>query len=136
MDVDILITGLTILALDMMFLGAFGFGQRFMDMITKIQNKEANIKILPAIFAYIFMVMGQYLIVKPLTQNSWDAIYYGGMFGLVSFGIFDMTNMALIEDYELSVATIDIVWGTALNATTALLVHNYKYVFDYSQDRE
>ncbi len=129
LDIDILIIALTIIALDMIFLGVFGFGQRFTDMITMIQKEDTRVKIIPTIFVYALMVVGQYIFVKPLVQSSTDAIYYGGLFGLVTFGIFNLTNLAMIGDYRLSITLTDMAWGVVLNAVTAWFVLNYKTVF-------
>jgi uncharacterized membrane protein len=46
----------------------------------------------------------------------------GAAFGLVAYAAFDLTALALMRDWPLAVAVVDMLWGTALTAATAAIV--------------
>jgi uncharacterized membrane protein len=52
-----------------------------------------------------------------LGQAAWRA----ALFGLVTYATYDLTNLATLEGWPLTVTVIDLVWGTALSTTTTLL---------------
>lgn len=109
---------LFILVLDYIWLNHI-FGSVFSDMVTDIQAEPTQVRIVPAIIVYILMIIGLYVFVYTRVENVMQALMYGALFGLVTFGIFDFTNAALFTDYNYSIASIDVVWGVILNSMTA-----------------
>ena len=43
----------------------------------------------------------------------------GGLLGLLAYGTFDLTALALFKDWPLIVTVVDMLWGTFLTAATA-----------------
>lgn len=72
------------------------------------------------IIAYALMIVGFIFIILPnaLKDKNSDIIKrslrHGALFGLVVYGIFNATNLAIFKDYDLQVAIIDTLWGTLL----------------------
>ena len=52
-------------------------------------------------------------------ENIMYAILAGGFFGLITYGTYDLTNLATLKDWPLNITIIDLVWGTFLNAATS-----------------
>jgi len=50
------------------------------------------------------------------------AAMLGAALGLVAYGTYDLTNLAVIEGYTLRIALIDLAWGTVLTGLTAGIV--------------
>jgi uncharacterized membrane protein len=50
------------------------------------------------------------------------ALALGAAVGLLAYGTYDLTNLAVIEGYTLRIALIDLAWGTFLTAITAGIV--------------
>ena len=50
------------------------------------------------------------------------AMFVGAALGLVAYGTYDLTNLSVVEGFNLRIALIDLVWGTVLSGTTAALV--------------
>jgi len=50
------------------------------------------------------------------------ALALGAAVGLLAYGTYDLTNLAVIEGYTLKIALIDLAWGTFLTAITAGIV--------------
>ena len=70
---------------------------------------------------YLLIPLGVVLFALPrvnpaaplLSSLGWGAIY-----GLVLYGVYDLTNMATLERWPLRMVLVDICWGIVLCATT------------------
>ncbi len=47
------------------------------------------------------------------------ALARAALFGLVAYGTYDLTNLATVEDWPLSVTAVDMVWGATLSVLVA-----------------
>jgi len=47
------------------------------------------------------------------------ALIWGALFGFFTYATYDLTNLATMRDFPLSVALVDIGWGTFLGAAVA-----------------
>ncbi len=71
---------------------------------------------------YLFYVVGVvYFAVLPALQGGgWQAALIGGaLLGLISYGTYDMTNLATLKGWSLSVSLVDMAWGAFLTGTAA-----------------
>ena len=50
------------------------------------------------------------------------ALLLGGALGLVAYGTYDLTNLSVVEGFNVRIAVIDLAWGTLLSGVTAALV--------------
>lgn len=76
----------------------------------------------PAILFYLIFVAGLvlFVIAPAVEHNSWArAVLYGAVFGLVTYAAYDLTNMATVKDWPLSITVIDLIWGTVLAASVS-----------------
>jgi uncharacterized membrane protein len=44
----------------------------------------------------------------------------GAIFGMITYATYDLTNLATLKEWPLSVTIIDIIWGTSLSTATAI----------------
>lgn len=51
--------------------------------------------------------------------NIGKAALYGGLFGLVAYATYDMTNLATLKGFTTKIAIIDMMWGTVLSASVS-----------------
>jgi uncharacterized membrane protein len=42
-------------------------------------------------------------------------------FGLITYSTYDLTNLATIKDWPLTITIIDLIWGTFLGGLTSFL---------------
>ncbi len=47
------------------------------------------------------------------------AVALGALLGLVSYAAYDLTNLATLRDFPLTVALVDLAWGAVLCATVS-----------------
>ena len=75
---------------------------------------------------YILYVFGMALVViQPCVDsgNLMKTLYTGFIFGLVAYGTYNLTNMAVLKGWSPTVTFVDMFWGgslTALSATSGL----------------
>lgn len=75
------------------------------------------------IFYAIFVVGMMFFVINPaLAKNSWQiALFTGMFFGFVTYATYDLTNLATIRDWPLTITIIDLIWGTSLSGATATI---------------
>ena len=78
---------------------------------------------LPAagIFYLLFIALLVYFVVEPSVRigTIQDAALRGALFGLATYGTYDLTNLATLRDWPLLLTVVDLAWGITLTAATA-----------------
>ena len=104
--------------IDMLWLGliARDFYQRNLGSLLGEVNWLAAI-----IFYLVFLVGLTFFATYPAaTSGLWTkAVLYGALFGFFTYATYDLTNLATLRDWPLSVTLVDMVWGTVLGATVS-----------------
>lgn len=54
--------------------------------------------------------------------SAMHAMVLGAALGLVAYGTYDLTNLSVVEGFNLRIAVIDLAWGTVLSGVTAGMV--------------
>lgn len=73
---------------------------------------------------YLLHALGLFVfVIKPGGQQQMKISFVGlgGLFGLVTYATFDLTNQALIRDWPWIVTVVDLIWGVVLGALTTFL---------------
>lgn len=76
----------------------------------------------PAMAFYMIYTAGLvFLAVRPgqTDISLLNVALYGAVVGFLSYGTYDMTNLATLRDWPWIVSAVDLVWGTVLSATVA-----------------
>lgn len=88
-------------------------------------NGSLAVRWAPAILVYLLLALGTAALVVPLSTSVASAAAYGAVLGLVVYGVYDMTNLALLAHWTWKAAVLDVAWGAASGAAIGALV---KYV--------
>ncbi|MBP9843111.1 MAG: DUF2177 family protein [Candidatus Pacebacteria bacterium] len=78
---------------------------------------------LPALLVYLLLGLGAALLVFPSAEGLWRVVLLGGLLGLVTYGVYDLTNLATLSSWTMRLVVVDIAWGTFLCATVSGLVY-------------
>jgi len=87
-------------------------------------------KLIAGLVFYLLYALGAsiFVTIPALSKQSWIyAVQYGALFGLFCYMTYDLTNLAVIRDFPMRLAFIDIAWGsfvTAISASIAYWVGN------------
>jgi len=92
-------------------------GNAFSSMVQNIQGSAMKIRPGGALVAYAAMIL---LFNQFITKESsgWDAF----LLGFLSYAIYDGTNYALIDKWDLQTAVVDACWGACLFWLTSKIV--------------
>ena len=73
------------------------------------------------IFYSLYVLALLFVVINPALEKSsiMYALLGGGLFGLITYGTYDLTNLATLKDWPILITVLDIVWGTFLNGMTA-----------------
>ena len=100
-----------------------GYYQRELQSLLRQGSHGFSPRIVPALLVYILIPLGVVLFVAPRIATSGSlvtAAVWGGIFGLVVYGVYDLTNLSILERWPLTITIADIVWGCFLCATSAV----------------
>lgn len=89
---------------------------KYKVQIETIQKEPLNVNMYSAILVYVLLTTGIYLLLedKDITKAF--------IFGLVTYGVYDFTNGALLKDWDFNLAIGDTIWGGILVASTVYIL--------------
>lgn len=62
--------------------------------------------------------------VAPSASGTWvTAVTAGAFLGFFAYATYDLTNLATLRNWPLTLTLVDMAWGTFLTAVVAALVH-------------
>lgn len=73
------------------------------------------------LFYVVFIAGLLYFVVRPLGVDAslLKIFLSGGLFGLVTYATYDLTNQATLKDWPIIVTIVDLAWGTFLTASVS-----------------
>lgn len=118
----------TFLVIDLIWLGvvARAFYQGQMGHLMRTQ-----VNWVAAIAFYLLFVAGiVVLAVWPAIerQSFPHSVILGALLGLVTYAAYDLTNLATLAEFPLTVALVDLAWGTALCATVSAVTYRFSFL--------
>ena len=102
------------------------------DATVSVQGSDIRMNPYGAIASYVCLYALIVLYAVPMvlenvgTKMSWVdklfvSIRYGGLLGLLTYGIYNFTCMAILKKYPLKVAVLDTIWGGMLFTIVCLV---------------
>lgn len=83
-----------------------------------------NVNWMAAVIFYLLYIGGilYFAIVPGLREGNWQtALIQGALFGFFCYATYDLTNLATLRDWPISVVFVDICWGIVLTGGVAFL---------------
>jgi len=109
---------------------ALFMGKYFGRVVEKIQRgRKMSSRILPAVLCFLILAFGiVYFVLDRIRDDHIveDSFRYGGVFGAVVYGVFDLTNYSIFSDYTAGTVLIDMAWGTILASVVSMIT---KFLF-------
>lgn len=112
--------------LDFLWLGFVvkEFNLRQLAALGRIENGEFRVLYPAAAVVYILMSLAVVLFVLPRfdeTSALWYKFVLGATMGLIVYGVFDFTNLAILKDYPLPFIAADMAWGCFVFGAVTLI---------------
>ncbi len=84
--------------------------------LTNIVNDTMQVNWPAALLVWALIVLGGIIFALPRTDGTIiSGLLWGALYGLVLYGVYDLTNLALVKDWPLFIVVVDIAWGMAVN---------------------
>ena len=112
-----------LLLIDSVYL--FGLKDIHNKVFSKIQKSPLELNLKYGSLFYLFVPFAYLYIIKPLSskdKNAFSVAKYGAFLGLLMYGTFDITNLALFKEYPPWYALMDTLWGAFAIMITSVLV--------------
>lgn len=85
-----------------------------------------------ALLFYLIFIFGVvvFVIQPSLADGNWTtALWRGLLFGFVTYATYDLTNLATLRDWPLTVTIVDLAWGTFLGGMMGVLTFYFYNLF-------
>ena len=69
---------------------------------------------------YVLLGLGVAVFVVPRAHSVGNAAALGALFGLVVYGVYDLTNYSTLKDWPAQLTIADIAWGSVACAVVAV----------------
>lgn len=113
------LSALILLALDFIYLSANK--STFESQVVLIQRVVMQIKFWPALICYALLIFALNYFILRSHRPIGDAF----LLGLVIYGVYDSTNMAIFKKWDWKIALMDGLWGGILFALTTAIVYAF-----------
>ena len=82
-----------------------------------------ELKVIPVVLFYVIFLLGLiFFVINPNQGNSLLNIFMiGSLYGLVTYGTYDLTVYATLNIFSLKIVITDILWGMVLSGLVATL---------------
>src|SRR5690554_3830182 len=117
-------------AIDIVWLGVIS--KKFYDKhLGELRSEKVNWTA-GLIFYFIFIFGIVFFVIAPAVDasNIIIAITSGALFGFVSYATYDLTNLATLKNWPVTVTIVDLIWGTFLSASTSTIVYLLFSIFN------
>ena len=123
---------ISVLVLDMIWLG-YAFNSFYVNQaknVARITNVDGKLGFdtlyWAAGFVYFFIPLGITYFACFLSKTRSMALFNGALLGLIMYTVYEFTNLALIKNWPLEMALLDILWGPILCGLSAAFAFNKK----------
>lgn len=87
---------------------------------------KTKVEWIPALIFYLLFVVGLVVfVISPAIENKiWtQALFFGALFGLITYATYDLTNLATLKDWPLTVTMVDLIWGMAISSSVSVITY-------------
>jgi len=117
-----LLTLVVFVGIDLLWLGGVA-KSTYESQLKPLMKTKPN---LPAalVFYALFALGLMVFVVHPaiVAHSGISSWWKGSLFGLFTYGTYDLTNLATLKNWPLKITLIDLAWGTLLTSMTTLVV--------------
>jgi uncharacterized membrane protein len=105
---------MSFLVLDSFYLGYMS--DYYKKLIYDIQKSPMKLKLAPTLGVYIIIMFSwYYFIYKNITPNTnYKSIMDSAILGFCMYSLFDLTNHAILKNWDIKTVVIDSLWGMIL----------------------
>lgn len=116
----LIISAIILLFIDSIYL--WGFTPHFSTLVKTIQKSPLVLNYFGVIMCYILLIIGlNYFVLQNKSLKTIDKIKNAFILGFVIYGVYDSTNYAIFNKWDLFTLLLDTLWGGILLALTTII---------------
>ena len=98
--------------------------QSYLGPLMRTTNGALQVNWSAGIAVWALIVLGAIIFALPRAYAASYAITFawGALYGLVLYGVYDLTNYALLANWPLAMTFIDICWGICVNGLLLVVI--------------
>lgn len=115
---------ITFILLDMVWLGLIAKPLYFHHYREWLRLSDGQLQPVwwAAIIVYLLLAAGIVFFVVPLSADQLlHAAGFGALLGLITYGVYDLTCIAILKNWPVGISLMDWLWGIFLCAASALV---------------
>lgn len=113
-------SAIILLLIDSIYL--WGFSTYFSKLIQTIQKQPLVMNYLGVVICYILLIIGlNYFVLQNNSLKTKDKIKNAFILGIVIYGVYDSTNHAIFNKWDLKTLLLDTIWGGILLSLTTYI---------------
>jgi uncharacterized membrane protein len=114
-----LTTAVVMIVIDLVWLGLIA-KPLYQQGIGQLMTDQPNIAAAVAFYLLFPVGVMVFAITPQAAMEGWQkSAMLGALFGFFTYATYDLTNLATLKNYPVSLALIDMFWGTLVSATAA-----------------
>ena len=108
----------TLLVLDFIWLGVMSRGFFRNEIGDLLRDKVSWV---PGVLVYVLLTVGIFVFVlnSSFADGVLRTVGLGVLFGVVVYGVYDLTNLALVRGWTVRAALVDVLWGGFIGGVAA-----------------
>ena len=83
-----------------------------------------NVNWLAALVFYVIFIIGVlYFVIAPslVDRDFTQLVIRAMLFGFITYATYDLTNLATVRDWPITITIIDLIWGTSLSTSVSVI---------------
>ena len=83
-----------------------------------------NVNWLAALIFYVIFIIGiLYFVIAPslVDRDFTQLVIRAMLFGFITYATYDLTNLATVRDWPITITIIDLIWGTTLSTSVSVI---------------
>ncbi len=118
---------LAFVVMDLLWLGfiAAKFYRAQLSPFLGISEGRMEVNIPAALATWALIVLGIVVFALPRASESgsvWSGFLWGALFGFVVYGVYDLTNLSVLQGWPVAMTVVDMAWGTFACGTVGALM--------------
>ncbi|MCD8519570.1 MAG: DUF2177 family protein [Erysipelotrichaceae bacterium] len=117
------VTFVVFMGIDLIWLGVIA-APFYRNQIGFLMAKKVNWG--AAVLFYLIFIAGMVIfVIDPAlqAQSFTSALVMGALFGLVTYATYDLTNLATLEGWPLTLVIVDLLWGMSLSVLVSSITY-------------
>lgn len=124
---NLVIALVLILILDFIWLGLVA-KNLYKNEIGEFYKDKFNLYAATIVYILLGLAVTFIVLNNNMSTNNLNVFLIGALVGVIIYGVYDFTNLAIVKDWPLKIAIIDTLWGGVLIGVVSFLTKYFSEI--------